>query len=168
MKFKDPTGKFSINIGWSSSAGAGTQGGVTTGISIAFSKKYGISVGTFETNSIGSEFGYGASTGLKITLDPNCQRVETGTSKTLDVGGSGSIAGTNVGGEVSIDLDTGNVSGSASVGIGIGSPEGHATISITNTENISDEFCMEMNNFNKQLENDYINYCLEGYDFMGW
>ena len=163
VHYIDPDGKFSISIGWTNSAGAGTQGSVTNGIVIAFSKEHGLSFGKYSSISTGSQIGYGVGTGVKITFDSDTKKVESGVSETLDIGGSASVPATplSAGGEISIDLDNGNLSLSPCILVGTGSNEVHATYSITNTENTSEAFDKAISDYNTELENMYLDYFLE-------
>ena len=182
VRYVDPKGYFSFSFGWTASAGgSGGQAGVTSGIVIAYSKEYGITFGHFSSASFGFMAGEGASIGPKITFDKNAKKVETGVSKTSDIGGSVTVYGASIGGEVSRDLDTENLSVSGSLCTGAGSiAEAHMMTSVTYTEDDTEKMRLlseqidyasgkinrTLTEFNEHLEDMYIDYCMEQYEYL--
>jgi hypothetical protein len=114
---RDPDGEWTISFSINGYAGAGTQVSTGLGLIMGFSFAEGYSSGHFTTYSFGAQQGAGIS--ATVAIDFVTKEVVTGTSRSLTMGGSGNLPiGVGVGGDVSIDLETGisSVSGSVSIG----------------------------------------------------
>ena len=140
IRYIDPTGKWTITITINASAGAGAEGSTGVGIAFGFSFKKGFSMGLVETHSIGAQQGASANVSVAVGFDSVSKSVESGKTEALTIGGSGDMpVGAGIGGDVSVDLESGNVSYSANLSFGVGTPaEAHEFYTTTNTITIDD------------------------------
>lgn len=140
VRYVDPTGKWTLTITINASAAAGGEASAGVGIVFGFSIEKGFTLGLVETHSIGSQQGASANFSLAVELNPDAKSVKSGTSKSLTIGGSGEMPiGAGIGGDVSIDLETGDTSYSANLSIGAGTPgEAHEIYTTTNTISVDD------------------------------
>ena len=140
IKYTDPTGKWTLTITINATAGAGAEGTAGVGIAFGFSFKKGFSMGLVETHSIGAQQGASANVSVAVGFDPVSKSVESGKTESLTIGGSGDMpVGAGIGGDVSVDLESGNVSYSANLSFGVGTPgEAHELYTTTNTITVDD------------------------------
>ena len=140
VRYIDPDGDFIFSITLNATAGAGAEGSVGVGISFGFSFEKGFSMGFFETHSIGAQEGAGANVSVSIGFDPKTQSVESGKTESLTIGGSGDMPiGAGIGGDVSIDLESGDTAYSVNLSIGVGTPgEAHELYTTVNTITVDD------------------------------
>ncbi|MBQ5472599.1 MAG: hypothetical protein IIT58_11455 [Treponema sp.] len=140
LYYTDPTGKWTLTITINATAGAGAEGTAGVGIAFGFSFKKGFSMGLVETHSIGAQQGASANVSVAVGFDPVSKSVESGKTESLTIGGSGDMpVGAGIGGDVSVDLESGNVSYSANLSVGVGTPgEAHELYTTTNTITVDD------------------------------
>ena len=179
VKYVDPNGEWVLNIGVFGSAGAGVGGSVSGGFSIGYSKEKGVTFGVFTSESIGAEFSADASAGISVSLDVFSDGVESGTSRTMTIGGSADI-GVSVGSDLTIDIDSkdvdvsigvskskgtgGNIGAGVKIGIGASATAGEAHVRYNSTQTkatslneVLDKAAQKMSN----LENAIKDYCIE-------
>jgi hypothetical protein len=119
---------WTFSLGFAVNAGAGTGVQTGAGITIGYSKEYGLSLGFFTSNSMGSVFGATVGASINIAVAPSEEIVTDGSGMSMTIGGSGGEA-LVVGGDLSVNLDGSGESYSGNIGIGVGSPgEGHIMI----------------------------------------
>ena len=190
MKYTDPDGRVSINIGGQAQTGAGVAGAVEAGIKIAFSRK-GFSFGFYLTESMGAEFGVNAFAGVVVGLNFSEQEITTGISNSLVIGGSAEAIG-GVGLDVALDLESKNVDVSASKGVkgaslkvGVGGSatvaEGHVLIQSTQQISGKDVYtkCIKpvvdpvlekagrkINEINNQIKNYFLSKIYEALSYV--
>ena len=140
VRYTDPTGRWTLSITFNAAAGAGTEGTAGVGVAFGFSFEKGFTMGLVETHSIGAQQGASANVSIAVGFDPFSKGVESGKTEALTIGVSGDMPiGAGVGGDVSIDLESGNVSYSANLSFGVGTPcEVHELYTITNTVTVND------------------------------
>ena len=138
IRYTDPTGKWILTITINATAGA--EGSAGVGIAFGFSFKKGFSMGLVETHSIGAQQGASANVSVAVGFDPVSKSVESGKTEALTIGGSGDMpVGAGLGGDVSVDLESGNVSYSANLSFGVGTPgEVHELYTTTNAITVED------------------------------
>jgi hypothetical protein len=136
VKYVDPDGKWTLSFSVGGYAGAATQVSAGKGFSIGFSAEKGFTAGKFTTAGIGAQQGAGAGVSFTVAFNPTASEVTTGTSKSLTIGASGSVTPiASVGGDVSVDLETGDTTFSVTGSIGPSTPvEVHQIYTVTNTE----------------------------------
>ena len=140
IRYADPTGKWTATLTINAAAGAGIEGTVGVGLVLGFSLKNGFSIGLVETQSLGAQEGASANISVSIGFDPVSKTVESGKTESLTIGGSGDMPiGAGVGGDVSVDLESGNTSYSVNLSFGVGTPgEAHQLYTTTNTITVDD------------------------------
>ena len=140
VRYIDPTRKWTLTITFNATAGAGAEVTAGVGITFGFSFKKGFSMGFVETHSIGAQQGASANASVAVGFDPVAKSVESGKTESLTIGGSGDIpVGAGLGGDVSIDLKSGNTSYSVNLSFGVGTPgEAHQLYTTTNTVTVDD------------------------------
>ena len=140
VRYTDPTGKWILTITINATAGAGAEGSAGIGIAFGFSFKKGFSMGLVETHSIGAQQGASANVSVAVGFDPVSKSIESGKTEALTIGGSGDMpVGAGLGGDVSVDLESGNVSYSANLSFGVGTPgEAHELYTTTNVITVED------------------------------
>lgn len=179
VRYMDPDGEWVLNIDVFGSAGAGFGGSVSGGFSIGYSKEKGVTFGVFTSESIGAEFSADASAGISVSLDVFSDGVESGTSRTMTIGGSADI-GVSVGSDLTIDIDSkdvdvsigvskskgtgGNIGAGVKIGIGASATAGEAHVRYNSTQTkatslneVLDKAAQKMSN----LENAIKDYCIE-------
>ena len=127
---------WTLTITINAAAGAGAEGSAGLGLSL----KEGFSMGFVKTHSIGAQQGASANVSVSVGFDPISKSVESGKTESLTIGGSGDMPiGAGVGGDVSIDLESGNTSYSVNLSFGVGTlGEAHELYTTTNTITIDD------------------------------
>ena len=140
VKYTDPTGRWIITITLNASAGAGADSSVGVGVALGFSFEKGFSTGLVETRSVGAQQGASANVSISVGFDPISKSVESGKTETITIGGSGDMPiGAGIGGDISIDLESGNTSYSVNLSLGVGTPgEAHELYTTTNTITVDD------------------------------
>jgi hypothetical protein len=122
----DPNGLWTLQIGFTQTAGAGAGGHEEVGLAIGYSQKHGVQIGYYQTVGIGGLGGAAFSPGgLGITYSNNAHIEGVGGQSGI-VGGSVPtlIPGISAGMDVTINQGA-KPSYSFNVGAGLGTPELH-------------------------------------------
>ncbi|GHV06711.1 hypothetical protein FACS189485_15690 [Spirochaetia bacterium] len=91
VKYTDPDGRIVFLVGVGTSAGAGAGGTTSSGIAIGFSKEKGLSIGFFSSAGGGSEIGVSVGIFGTVTIAPTAETVTDASGVSMSIGGSGRI-----------------------------------------------------------------------------
>ncbi|MDC7125968.1 MAG: hypothetical protein PQJ46_10405 [Spirochaetales bacterium] len=133
LKYVDPTGLEVCLVGITTTAGGGTAVTYESGIAVSHDKEGNWEVGTYQSSGAGAMGGAGVSATLSITIAPLAQEISDLSGVYETVGGSGSLAGLSLGGDVNIPLDGSkkNFSVTLNAGVAAGTTEGHGLTTTT-------------------------------------
>ena len=130
----DPMGLWSIQIGFSGSGGGGAGGTTGAGIVIGYSDEQGPQWGVYGYGGGGSHVGLGGSVGIDIIWSRNDDICNDLSGDALTVGGSISLVGIVIGGEINTPISR-DASSSYTVSVGLGGgavpAEGHGYYTVT-------------------------------------
>ena len=132
MKYVDPTGLFTLQVGIGGTLAGGS--GVTGEIGVGFSgsRDKGIDIGVYARGAIGAYVGTAATIDVSLTVSAADELVDM-RGETLTVGGSGSLSPLGIplsfGAETNVpiakeEIDNSSLTGSLSFGVGTPG-EGH-------------------------------------------
>ena len=147
VKYTDPDGKFTFQLGTGRTLAGGTAATAEVGICFSYDKDKGFDFGFYSKEGMGSFIGYAITWNLSITITPMSKEITDISGTALSVGGSGGnakIQPFSIGGEYSIPLDKSmlaNQSGTISVSAGYSSiGEGHSIVNTTQVKSLKGWF----------------------------